>query len=82
MLIDFYADWCIPCKELDAVTFSDPAVVEESKRFTPYKVDMTQTLSEETEKIRYSNDLVRWLLAFNNNIFGRSYSFSSWFPSV
>ena len=58
MLIDFYADWCIPCKELDAVTFSDPKVVEESKRFTPYKVDMTQTLSEETEKIRNKFNIV------------------------
>ncbi len=51
MLIDFYADWCIPCKELDALTFSDKKVLEELKRFTTYKVDMTQTLSEETEKI-------------------------------
>ncbi len=52
MIIDFYADWCIPCKELDGMTFSDPRVVEQSKEFTNYKVDMTETLSETTEKLR------------------------------
>ena len=52
MVIDFYADWCIPCKELDAVTFSDSRVIEQSKKFTFYKVDMTRSASGETEQLR------------------------------
>jgi thioredoxin:protein disulfide reductase len=52
MVIDFYADWCIPCKELDALTFSDSKVLERLEKFTSYKVDMTKTLSEETEALR------------------------------
>src|SRR3989339_1181597 len=52
MVVDFYADWCIPCKELDALTFSDPRVLERLEKFTSYKVDMTKTLSEETEALR------------------------------
>ena len=52
MIIDFYADWCIPCKELDALTFSDQRVIALSKEFVTYKVDMTKTMSDETEKIR------------------------------
>lgn len=52
MIVDFYADWCIPCKELDVSTFSDPRVIERLEKFTSYKVDMTKTLSDETEALR------------------------------
>lgn len=50
MIIDIYAEWCIPCKELDARTFSDPRVVDAFNRFTAYKVDVTQAGSEETKR--------------------------------
>lgn len=52
MVIDFFADWCNPCKELDAMTFSDGKVIKQLKRFGTYKVDMTKSLSEQTEAIR------------------------------
>ena len=52
VIIDFYADWCIPCKELDANTFSDPEVVKISKQFDTYKADMTKSLDEEVEALR------------------------------
>jgi len=52
MVVDFYADWCIPCKELDAQTFSDPMVRQELMRFSSYKVDMTQSASPSTERLR------------------------------
>ena len=42
----------IPCKELDARTFSDPEVVRLSKNFDNYKVDLTKSMSEKTERIR------------------------------
>ncbi len=58
MVVDFYADWCIPCKELDALTFSDPRVIERLEKFTSYKVDMTKTLSEETEALRIKFKIV------------------------
>ncbi|HEV8661201.1 MAG TPA: cytochrome c biogenesis protein CcdA [Thermoanaerobaculia bacterium] len=42
-VIDFTADWCIPCKELDARTFSDRAVAAELGRFARIKADVTQS---------------------------------------
>ncbi len=41
VMIDVYADWCIPCKEMDKFTFPDADVVELSKKFTAIKIDMT-----------------------------------------
>ena len=43
ILIDFTADWCIACKELDKFTFSDPAVVQEAARFTAMQIDCTRS---------------------------------------
>ncbi len=57
-IIDFYADWCIPCKELDAMTFSDPKVITEAKRFEAYKADMTKSLSDEVSTLRNKYKIV------------------------
>ncbi|MCF8243275.1 MAG: protein-disulfide reductase DsbD, partial [Melioribacteraceae bacterium] len=58
ILIDFYADWCIPCKELDALTFSDKAVIEKASEFAAFKVDMTKSMSDETERIRKKFNII------------------------
>ncbi len=42
IMIDVYADWCIPCKEMDKFTFPDAEVVKLSKKFTAIKIDMTK----------------------------------------
>jgi thiol:disulfide interchange protein DsbD len=51
VLIDLYADWCIPCHEMDKRTFTDSRVVEKSKLFLTLRVDLTHTGSPEVEKL-------------------------------
>ena len=57
MVIDFYADWCIPCKELDALTFSDKRILDKFEQFTVYKVDMTKT-NDSNEQLRKRFDVI------------------------
>jgi thiol:disulfide interchange protein DsbD len=51
VIIDFYADWCLPCKELDHNTFNQPEVVAESKRFATFKADLTRGDDELSKKL-------------------------------
>ena len=41
VLIDFTADWCAACKELEHKTFSDPNVGRAAQRFIALRADMT-----------------------------------------
>ncbi|MCD6205333.1 MAG: thioredoxin family protein [Candidatus Marinimicrobia bacterium] len=52
VIIDFYADWCIPCKEMDEITFIDPAVVNLSRQFHLLKVDLTSSVDPEVARLK------------------------------
>ncbi|WP_018604685.1 protein-disulfide reductase DsbD [Uliginosibacterium gangwonense] len=41
VMLDFYADWCVSCKEMESQTFTDPVVARQLSGFTLLQVDVT-----------------------------------------
>ena len=41
VMLDFYADWCVSCKEMDAYTFPDPAVQSALNNVVLLQADVT-----------------------------------------
>lgn len=52
VMIDFYADWCIPCMELERMTFTDTEVIDNTLDMVRLKVDLTHFDSPESEALR------------------------------
>ncbi|MEY4496175.1 MAG: hypothetical protein RL744_1239 [Pseudomonadota bacterium] len=42
VLLDFYADWCISCKEMEVNTFANPEVNQELQKFALLQADVTK----------------------------------------
>jgi thiol:disulfide interchange protein DsbD len=40
-MLDFYADWCVSCKEMEKFTFSDPRVQAKLKQMNLLRADVT-----------------------------------------
>jgi len=52
VVVYFSADWCIPCLELDRLTFTNDRVIDEMSKFRLLKVDLTNFDSPESEEVR------------------------------
>jgi len=47
VMLDFYADWCVSCKEMERFTFSDAAVQARMQQFVLLKADVTANTAED-----------------------------------
>ena len=51
ILIDVYADWCLPCVEMDHTTFRNPEVVRALAEVATLRLDATRGVSEDGERL-------------------------------
>ncbi|MFQ5669551.1 MAG: cytochrome c biogenesis protein CcdA [Acidobacteriota bacterium] len=51
VLIDFTADWCVPCKEYEQKVFNDPRVIAASAGFVKLQADLTRSVSPELKTL-------------------------------
>jgi thiol:disulfide interchange protein DsbD len=40
LILDFYADWCPPCNQMEKITYADSRVIEQLKNYIPVKIDI------------------------------------------
>ena len=47
VMLDFYADWCISCKEMETYTFADPKVKQALAGFVLLQADVTKNSADD-----------------------------------
>ncbi|HDY7969029.1 TPA: protein-disulfide reductase DsbD [Vibrio vulnificus] len=52
VMLDFYADWCVACKEFEKYTFHDPAVAAQLKQFVLLQADVTRNQAQDIELLQ------------------------------
>jgi thiol:disulfide interchange protein DsbD len=52
-VVDFTADWCVPCRELKLFTFGDPRVLIRKRGFDAFVVDLTNV---DDKKLAYKKE--------------------------
>ncbi|MBE2260680.1 MAG: protein-disulfide reductase DsbD [Rhodobacteraceae bacterium] len=55
VMLDFYADWCVSCKEMERYTFADPRVRTRLAGWTLLQADVTANSDEDKALLRRFN---------------------------
>ena len=55
VMLDFYADWCVSCKEMERFTFADPRVQAKLSGALLLKADVTANNPQDRELLRRFN---------------------------
>jgi thioredoxin:protein disulfide reductase len=55
VMLDFYADWCTSCKEMEQFTFSDPSVQKSLKNAVLLQADVTNNTAEDLALLKRFN---------------------------
>ncbi|MDG2308101.1 MAG: cytochrome c biogenesis protein CcdA [Candidatus Binatia bacterium] len=45
-IVEFSAEWCLPCVEMEHSTFTDPNVLRDARRFSMLQADVTESSDE------------------------------------
>ena len=53
VMLDFYADWCVVCKEMETYTFNDPTVQKMLQQVTLLKIDVTKNNDDDKEFLKH-----------------------------
>jgi thiol:disulfide interchange protein DsbD len=54
-MLDFYADWCVSCKEMEKLTFTVPEVKEKLENILLLQVDVTANNNDDKELLKRFN---------------------------
>ena len=66
VVLDIYADWCLPCRELEKSVFTDPEIVELSKKVVTARLDLTKRYPSQDQILsQYDISGVPTIIFFN-----------------